>query len=94
MKRRSRASGHHVYLALARDGTYYCGYAADADARIAVHNAGRGAKILRGKRPVTLAYRRAFATLGAALRYEALLKRRTHAEKRTLSRRWLSRNVL
>jgi putative endonuclease len=82
---------HHVYLALTRDGSYYCGYAVDAEARIAAHNAGRGAKILRGKRPVLLAYRRAFASKSAALRFESALKRRTHAHKRTLSRRWLAR---
>ena len=90
-----RAAGsHHVYLALTKDGSYYCGYAVDADARIAVHNTGRGAKILRGKRPVFLAYRRAFASKGAALRFEFALKRRSHTHKRTLSLRWLSRKKM
>ena len=81
-------SSHHVYLALTRDGAYYCGYASDPEARLAVHNAGRGAKILRGKLPVVLAYVRCFASKGAALRYESGLKGRTHAYKRTLARRW------
>ena len=80
---------HYVYLALTNDGAYYCGYALDAEARIAVHNAGRGARILRGKRPVTLAYRRTFATKSAALRFEHALKRRSHEHKRALSERWL-----
>lgn len=91
MMRDRPAASHHVYLALTKDGSYYCGYAVDADARIAVHNAGRGAKILRGKRPVLLAYRRAFSSKTAALRFESLLKRRSHAHKRTLSLRWLAR---
>ena len=81
-------SRHHVYLALTRDGAYYCGYALDPEARLAVHNAGRGAKILRGKLPVVLAYVRRFATKSAALKYESGLKGRTHAYKRTLARRW------
>jgi predicted GIY-YIG superfamily endonuclease len=58
---------------------------------VAVHNAGRGAKILRGKRPVRLAYVRHFATKTAALRYEMALKARTHAYKRSLSLRWLAK---
>ncbi|HLJ84165.1 MAG TPA: GIY-YIG nuclease family protein [Candidatus Eremiobacteraceae bacterium] len=91
MKRERSAASHHVYLALTQDGSYYCGYAVDADARIAAHNAGRGAKILRGKRPVCLAYRRAFPSKTAAMRFEYLLKRRSHAQKRTLSLRWLAR---
>jgi len=81
-------SRHHVYLALTSDGAYYCGYALDPEARLAVHNAGRGAKILRGKLPVALAYVRRFATKSAALKYESGLKGRTHAYKRTLARRW------
>jgi putative endonuclease len=91
MKRDQVAVSHHVYLALTKDGSYYCGYAVDTDARIAVHNAGRGSKILRGKRPVMLAYTRVFASKSAALRYESSLKRRSHAHKRTLSVRWLAR---
>jgi putative endonuclease len=84
-------SAHFVYLALTGDGAYYCGYAADPAARVAVHNAGRGAKILRGKRPVRLAYARRFATKSDALRYEIALKSRTHAYKKSLSVRWLAR---
>ena len=87
-------SAHHVYLALTNDGAYYCGYACDPDARQAVHNAGRGAKILRGKLPVSLAYVRRFATKSAALKFECGLKGRTHAYKRTLARRWLTRHRL
>lgn len=82
---------HYVYLALTADGLYYCGYAADPASRVAVHNAGRGAKILRGKRPVRLAYARRFRNKSDALRYEIELKARTHAYKRTLCARWLTR---
>jgi putative endonuclease len=82
---------HYVYLAATRDGVLYCGYAIDPDARVAAHNAGNGAKILRGKRPVTLAYCKRFASKSDALRYEFALKGRTHAYKRALSRCWLAR---
>lgn len=82
---------HYVYLARARDGSYYCGYALDPRARIAAHNRGAGAKALRGRKPVSLAYTRRFAHKGDALRYELQLKRRTHAHKATLARRWRAR---
>ena len=84
-------SWHFVYLAQTRDGQYYCGYALEPDARVAAHNAGRGAKILRGKRPVRLAYKRRFHEKSDALRYEIALKSRSHRYKHALSLRWLAK---
>jgi putative endonuclease len=84
-------SRHYVYLARAADGAYYCGYALDPVKRVAAHNAGRGAKILRGRRPVTLSYAKRFSTKTDALRYEIALKKRTHEYKSTLSGRWLAK---
>ena len=84
-------TGHWVYLARTPDGAYYCGYALDPVARICVHNARKGAKILKGRLPVSLAYVRRFRTKSDALRFELALKRRSHAEKATLSARWLAR---
>ena len=79
---------HYVYLARANDGSYYCGYALDPVARVAAHNLGKGSKALRGRKPVVLAYVKRFADKGSALSYEIALKRRTHAHKAALSRRW------
>ena len=47
---------NHIYIAQCSDGTYYTGYAVDVDARIDVHNSGKGAKYTRARRPVTLKY--------------------------------------
>jgi putative endonuclease len=85
--------GHFVYLVRCADGSYYCGYARDPLARIQAHNEGRGSKILRGKLPVRLAYLRKVSARGPALKLEAAIKRRTHAEKRVLCRRWKERNA-
>jgi len=79
---------HYVYLARASDGAFYCGYALDPRARIAAHNAGKGAKALRGRRPVSLVYMRRCTSKGEALRFEAALKRRSHADKEALARHW------
>jgi putative endonuclease len=79
-----------VYLVRTVDGAYYCGYSPDVVARVRAHNLGKGSKILRGRRPVRLAYTRRFRTKNAALRFEAQLKRRSHAFKHALSQRWLA----
>jgi putative endonuclease len=77
-----------VYLVRCADGTYYCGYARDPIARVFAHNAGKGAKILRGKLPVRLAYARRFTAKGPALSFEVAIKRRSHAEKWELCNSW------
>jgi len=87
-------AGHYVYLVQCSDGTFYCGYAIDPLKRVQAHNEGKGAKILRGKLPVRLAFTRRAKTKGDALRLELSLKRRTHAEKRELSREWKSKKRL
>ena len=75
-----------------RDGTLYCGATNDVAGRIAAHNEGRGAKYLRGRRPVRLAFARRIGAKPAALREEARIKRLTRAEKLMLikakERRW------
>ena len=69
------------------DGTLYTGYARNPDAREKVHNAGRGAKYTAGRRPVSLVFTRAYASIGAALRAERDLKRCTRAKKESLIQR-------
>jgi putative endonuclease len=58
-----------------RDGTLYAGVTNDLDGRIALHNAGRGAKYTRSRLPVTLVYREPAGGRGAALRREIEIKR-------------------
>jgi putative endonuclease len=75
---------HHVYILRCSDGTLYTGYALDLDARLAVHNAGRGAKYTRGRRPVTLVYSRRFRSIGKALACEYAVKQLARTEKEAL----------
>ncbi len=44
-----------VYLLRCADNSLYCGITTDIDARIAKHNAGKGAKYTRARLPVELA---------------------------------------
>ena len=73
-----------VYLLECADGTYYCGATNDLPARLAAHHAGTGAKYLRGRLPVRLAYARAYRNASLALRAERALKRLTRDQKRAL----------
>ncbi|HET8715147.1 MAG TPA: GIY-YIG nuclease family protein [Holophagaceae bacterium] len=45
-----------VYLLRCGDGTLYCGIARDAEARLAQHQAGKGAKYTRGRGPLKLVH--------------------------------------
>ena len=75
---------HFVYIVRCADGTLYTGYARDPNARVKVHNAGRGARYTSGRRPVQLMYSESFESVGDALRRERELKRRSRAQKEAL----------
>ena len=70
-----------VYILRCADGTLYTGATNDLDRRLAAHNAGRGAKYARARRPVALVYREAAADKSAALQREAALKKLARAAK-------------
>lgn len=70
-----------VYILRCADGTLYTGSTNDLDRRLAAHNAGRGAKYTRARRPVALVYREAAADKSAALQREAALKKLARAAK-------------
>jgi len=74
-----------VYLVRCADGTFYAGYAENVKKRVAAHNAGKGAKYTRGRRPVALVYTEELPDKSQALRREAQLKKLSHAEKERLA---------
>jgi predicted GIY-YIG superfamily endonuclease len=74
----------YLYLARCSDGTLYTGIAVDVPARIAAHDAGRGARYTRGRGPLALCAVRRCTSKGAALRLEHAVKRLTRAEKERL----------
>lgn len=73
-----------VYLLECQDGTLYTGCTDNIPRRIALHNAGRGAKYTRGRGPVILRYQEEVPDRSAALRREAAIKRLNRAEKQAL----------
>jgi putative endonuclease len=70
-----------VYLVRTAAGALYCGIAQDVAARFLAHAAGKGAKALRGRGPLQLAFALAVGGKGLALRVEARVKRLPKAQK-------------
>ena len=79
------AAGHFVYLLACADGTLYTGYTTNVARRLAMHNAGKGARYTRGRGPLTLLASWAFPTKSDALRAELALKQQPRAEKLRLA---------
>lgn len=64
-----------------RDGSLYTGITTSLDARVAAHNAGRGAKYTRARLPVTVAWSRGRQDPTDARRLERALKRLARGDK-------------
>ena len=82
--REGEERGMWVYLVRCADGTLYTGTAADVDKRVAVHNAGKGAKYTRSRLPVAVVYREELPTRSDALKREWAIKQLSRAEKLAL----------
>lgn len=74
-----------TYLLECADGTFYCGITNDLPARLAAHNAGKGARYTRGRGPCRVVHVERFGTKGDALRREAAIKRLGRAAKERLA---------
>ncbi|MBI4423627.1 MAG: GIY-YIG nuclease family protein [Elusimicrobia bacterium] len=73
-----------VYVVECRDGSLYTGVAKDVLARVAKHNAGKGAAYTRARRPVALRYQEPGLTRSQALVREAAVKRLPRPRKKAL----------
>ena len=77
---------YHVYIVQCEDGTYYTGSTNNLEVRLTLHNAGNGAKYLRGRRPVRLVYAKEYRDYRRAIQAERLLKTLTRKQKEALVR--------
>ena len=73
-----------VYILECADGTYYTGWTTDLDRRVAVHNAGRGSRYTRLRRPVKLIYWEEHPDRSSAQRRELAVKRLPRARRMAL----------
>lgn len=75
---------NYTYIVECADGTLYTGWTNNLEKRIREHNAGRGAKYTKSRRPVKLVYQECFAEKEEAMRREAAIKKLSRAEKEKL----------
>jgi putative endonuclease len=74
----------YCYIVECADGTYYTGWAVDAEKRVAVHNKGRGAKYTKTRRPVKLVYVEEQPDRITAMKRERAIKKMTRSQKQKL----------
>jgi putative endonuclease len=74
----------YVYIARCSDGSLYTGIAKDVVARIAAHDAGKGARYTKGRGPLTVWGVRRCDSKGDALRLERAVKRLSQQNKEKL----------
>ena len=75
---------HFVYILQTRDGSFYTGLTKDLQARIDLHNEGKGAKFTKGRRPVKLVYYETTKNLRSAIKREIEIKSFTKQKKKKL----------
>lgn len=75
---------HYVYILECYDGSLYCGYTIDLQARLKTHNDGKGAKYTKGRLPVKIVYSESFIAKSDALKRECAIKKLTRQEKQRL----------
>lgn len=73
-----------VYVVRCRDGSLYTGISTDVAGRVAVHNAGKGARYTRARRPVEVVHVEPKRTRGTALKREAAIKALSRTQKLSL----------
>ncbi|ERS92306.1 MULTISPECIES: GIY-YIG nuclease family protein [Staphylococcus] len=78
---------HYIYIVRCKDGTLYTGYTNNVQARIEKHNAGKGAKYTKTRRPVVLLYQEGYETKSEAMKREYEIKTFTRTQKLQLIER-------
>jgi putative endonuclease len=79
-----KSSEWYLYMVRCRDGNLYTGIATDVGRRFAEHRSGKGAKYLRGRGPLILAFQEKVGRRSAALRMERLIKRLPKEKKESI----------
>ena len=72
---------YHVYVLRCRDGSLYTGITNDLERRLRAHEAGRGSKYVRTRRPFRLVYSEEAEDRSSALKAEIRIKGMARQEK-------------
>jgi len=72
------------YLLQCADDSFYAGWTTNIENRLEAHNSGKASRYTRSRLPVQLAYVTHHASRSEAMKNEAILKNKTHREKKQL----------
>ena len=75
---------NYTYILKCKDDSLYTGWTNDLKKRITSHNAGKGAKYTKARRPVELVYFEEFQTREEAMKREYAIKQLSRKEKEAL----------
>lgn len=75
---------NYTYIVKCADGSLYTGWTNNLEKRIAAHNAGKGAKYTKSRRPVELVYHEMFETKEQAMSREYTIKQMSRLQKENL----------
>lgn len=75
---------NYTYILKCKDDSLYTGWTNDLKKRITSHNAGKGAKYTKARRPVELVYYEEFQTREEAMKREYAIKQLYRKEKEAL----------
>jgi putative endonuclease len=79
-----RSGKFYVYIVECCDGSYYTGYTPNIENRLKLHNAGRGARYTRDRRPVKLVWLKEYKYFKRAFKEELRIKRFSRVRKENL----------
>lgn len=82
-----------VYILECADGTLYTGITDSIEKRLAMHNAGKGAKYTKGRTPVVLRFVEKALGRSEALKREMEIKKKNRHGKTRLIRDWSSKVI-
>ena len=75
---------NYTYILKCKDDSLYTGWTNDLKKRIQSHNAGKGTKYTKARRPVELVYYDEFQTREEAMKREYAIKQLSRKEKEAL----------
>lgn len=70
-----------VYVLRCSDGSLYCGISNDVEKRLRAHNAGKGSRYVRSRRPAHVVFSRSFDSKSEALKAEYRFKKLSKSQK-------------
>ena len=80
----AQQQNNYVYIVRCHDSSLYTGWTTHLEKRIKTHNAGKGAKYTKTRRPVELVYFETFKNKSDALKREYQIKQLKKEEKEKL----------